>query len=106
MTARHPKEQSEMPSQSKDAGPLRACRHLLLVAYAIVVILLTTYPWNILLLALIAAHRSEQVRGERQEADIRTAPTRILSINSTSRRSRHHGDVVGQFPSQFGRHTT
>jgi hypothetical protein len=40
-----------------------------------------TYPWNILLLALIASRQSQQVRGKRQEADIGTAPTKMLSID-------------------------
>jgi hypothetical protein len=59
-----------MTLQSKDAGQRKACRRFLLVAYAVVVILLATYPWNILLLALIVARRPD-VREKRQEADVR-----------------------------------
>ena len=61
-----------------NAGKRDTCRRFLLVAYAVVVILLTTYPWNVLLLSLIAARRGKQVRGKRQEADVGTAPTRVL----------------------------
>ena len=63
------------------AGRLPAGRRFLLITYAVVVILLTTYPWSILLLALIAARRGEQVREESQEADIGTTPARMLSID-------------------------
>jgi hypothetical protein len=38
------------------AGRRHACRHFLLVAYAVVVILLATYPSNALLLALLFGH--------------------------------------------------
>jgi hypothetical protein len=36
------------------------------------VILLTTFPWNILLLSLIAAQGTEEVRRKRQKANIGT----------------------------------
>jgi hypothetical protein len=40
---------------TSNAGRLRGCRRLLLLAYVTIVILLGWWPWNILLLALIAA---------------------------------------------------
>jgi hypothetical protein len=64
------------------AGRLRAAGVFFWVAYATAVILFTTYPWNILLLAFIVARRGEQVRGERQEADISPTPTWVLERSS------------------------
>lgn len=40
-------------AESSHAGKRYACRRFLLVAYAVVVILLATYPSNVLLLALL-----------------------------------------------------
>ena len=78
-----------------NAGKLRACRRPLLVAYAVVVILLTPYPWNVLLLGLIAAHGTEQMRGKRLKAE-----SDGCSENAYCSNSRYRGERINRGKSE------